>query len=273
MTLTIGRRAAMQQQVLRRSAPAPVVPHTMRRFTVWSGSSISPQHRTIEDLARAVYALVPAGVWDQVELLLKAGEGGSWQSAFDSHPLAPRDSAHLAGLVAEALTFGLRITPYVVTRGRSGWIAGEQAMVSACVAVAGRCVLNTEPGSPYWNGPNDPAFIRSYIRGCGVSADALEVCMIPRAGQVAELGGAACIQAWTDPALVGSASWETYGVSAGQPGPTSLLVNEAIPRLDGWGVPPGPQYRIPVCQRSELSRWADTQWAAYGLACWYLDGD
>src|SRR5205085_10860127 len=66
----------------------------------------------------------------------------------------------------------------------------------------------------YYNGPNDPGFIWGYLGGMGVPASALEVCLIPRFTQVAELGGIACLQAWTDPALVGRASFETYGLAA-----------------------------------------------------------
>jgi hypothetical protein len=272
LTTATGRARLRQQQLLVR-APAAARPPTARRFTVWNGSSISPAHRTIEDLAIATYALLPAGVWDEVELLLKAGEGGTWQSAFDPHPLALSGPTMLAAHIATADGYALRITPYVVVRGRGDWLAGEQAQIRQCVQVARRCILNVEPGAPYWNGPNDPGFIRGYLRGIGVQASALEVCLIPRQTQVDELGGAACIRAWTDPALVGAASWETYGMAAPGYGRDSLQVDAAIPRLDGWGVPPAPQYRIPLVQRDERDRWTDTPWCAAGLAVWHLDGN
>jgi hypothetical protein len=256
------------------AAAAPLAPKTTRRFTVWCGSSINRAHRTVEDLARATFALLPRGTWDEVELLIKAGEGGSWQSNFDAHPLALSGPFALTQLVAEGRAVGLRITPYVVVRARSAWIADEQRQIRQCVAAAGRCVLNVEPGTPYYNGPNDPRFIRGvYLAGIGVPADAIEVCMIPRAGQVNELGGRPCIEAWTDPTLVGAASWECYGLAAWIPGPTSLLVDEAIARLDGWGVPQELRYRIPVVQRDERDRWAQTIWCAQGMAVWYLDGN
>ena len=79
--------------------------------------------------------------------------------------------------------------------------------------------------------------------------------MIPRQAQVDELGGPACLQAWTDPALVGRASWETYDASAGGIGSTSLRPDVAIPRLDRWGIAPGPEYRICVVQRSRIDDW------------------
>jgi hypothetical protein len=227
----------------------------------------------VRDLANATVALRPSGDWTETELLLKAGEGGSWQSSFDGHPLAPSSATMLARLIADAATLGLRITPYVVVRAKQAWIADEQAMIRACVEVAGRCVLNVEPGVKYWDGPNDPTFIRNYLRGVQVDPAALEVCMIPRSNQVVELGGAACIQAWTDPALVGSASWECYGMAAGGAGPGSLLVSEALPRLDGWGVPPGGSYRIPVVQRDERDRWASADHCAAGMQLWHLDGN
>jgi hypothetical protein len=275
VTLTVAQRTIVDQQQARRrrAAVTPIPRKTVRRFTVWCGSSIGRQYQTIEQLAARVLDLLPTGVWDELELLMKAGEGGTWQSAFDPHPLALSGSWTLANHIADARSIGVRITPYVVVRGRPAWLADEQAQIRACVTVAGRCVLNVEPGAPYYNGPNDPTYIRGYLRGIAVPADALEVCAIPRATQVAELGGVACIQAWTDPQFVGSASWETYDASAGVSGPTSLIPSEAIPRLDGWGVPPGPQYRICVVQQSRIGAWAETEWCRQGMAVWFVDGD
>lgn len=273
MTLTtVAQRTIAQQQVLARPAPEPPPPHVARRFSVWMGSSIAPHFKTVEQIAIAVYALLPPGVWDEVEVLLKAGEGGSWQSQFDSHPLAISGTVSLALLVADGKAHGLRISPYVVVRARPQWIVGEQTVIRHCVNAAGRCVLNVEPGTPYYNGPNDPAFIKSFYDGIGVPKETLEACLIPRAGQVAELGGAKCVYAWTSNA--GSASWECYGIVAGISGPTSLLVDEAIPRIDTFGwAPPGLQYRIPLVQRPEIGRWAPTIWAAAGLQAWHLTGD
>lgn len=274
MTLTpTERAAAVQQQVLRREpASPPSPPATVRRFTVWGPSNLSPRYSSILDILVEVQRLVVGSGWTEVEFLMKAGEGGTWQGAFDSHPLAPRGPNDLIDYVQVARDFGMRVSPYVVVRGRREWLAAEQVMIEKCCAIAGRCNLNVEPGTPYWNGPNDPDFIRDYLRGSG-PRDALEVTLIPRLSQVNELGGRACIAAWTDPTLVGSASWECYGVSAPISGPTSLLVDEAIPRLDGWGVPADLHYRIPICQRSERARWAETIWAAGGLQIWFLDSD
>lgn len=248
-------------------------PETVRRFSVWGPANLSNRYGSILDILLAVRQLVVGSGWTEIEFLMKAGEGGSWQGAFDPHPLAPNGPDELLHYVEAARDFGMRVTPYVVVRGRPEWIAGEWAHIKQCVDIAGRCVLNVEPGAPYWNGRNDSPTIYGYLHGIHVPPEALEVCLIPRQTQVNELGGAACIQAWTDPAYVGSASWETYGVAAGISGPTSLLVNEAIPRLDAWGVPADPHYRIPVVQRSERAQWADTPWTAGGMQVWYLDGD
>lgn len=269
MTLTVPQLAAVQQQVLR----APTTPKTVRRFTAWMAVDIPPHYQTVAQMADALRALLPAGQWDELELLMKAGEGGSWQSAFDPHPLAISGVQALEQRIAEGAAAGIRITPYVVVRAKPGWVAGEQMMIRQCVRIAGRCILNVEPGAPYYNGPLDPGFIRGYLSGCNAPAQALEVCMIPRAAQVAELGGVACLQAWTDPELVGGASWECYSLDAGGFGPTSLRPDVAIPRLDGWGVPSGLQYRIPVLQRSDLGNWVETIWCAQGAQCWWLDGD
>lgn len=270
-TLTAANKATFQQQVRRTgtggSASWP------RRFTVWNGSNISPIHKTIQDLCQATWSLVPVGVWDEIELFMKAGEGGTWQSAFDPHPLAINGWIKLLSHIQAAEQYAVRITPYVVVRGRSEWVGPEQTLINQCVKVADRCNLNVEPGSQYWNGPNDPAYIRAYLSGIGVQASKLETTLIPRQAQVDELGGPACIQAWTDPALVGSASWETYGLSAPGPGPTSLAVSDAIPRLEGWGVPSDPRYQIPIPQRAERDRWAETQWCKAGMQIWWLDGN
>lgn len=270
MTLTLPARVRAQQQV--RRALAPSTPRLVRRFTAWMGVDIPAHYQSVAQLAAAVESLNPAGAWDELELLLKAGEGGSWQSNFDPHPLAVSGPAKLGQLIDEAQPLGLRITPYVVVRARPDWIGGETVMINQCVAVAGRCVLNVEPGALYYNGPNDPSYIRNYLRGCDVPASTLEVCLIPRAAQVEQLGGRPCVEAWTDPNLIGGASWETYGLAAPGYGATSLQVDAAIPRLDSWGVPQDPRFRIPVVQRDERNVWAPTIWAAGGLAVWWLDG-
>jgi hypothetical protein len=271
MPLTQQQRLIFARPSAEPTIHAPLL--APRRFSVWCGAKLSPARQTVTDLAQAALALLPPGSWDTVELLIKAGEGGTWQGSFDSHPLAPHSAADLQALIASASRSGVRISPYVVVRGRPEWRSQEQQLVRDCVRIAQRCVLNVEPGASYWNGSTDPAYIRQFLRDLIVPALSLEVCAIPRLAQVNELGGAASLQAWTDSQLVGSASWETYGVTAGVSGPTSLLVNEAIPRLDGWGVSPGAAYRIPVVQRSERLRWASEPWAAYGLQVWYLEGD
>src|SRR5438132_1436904 len=60
----------------------------------WVGSSIPAHYLSVEQLAQAALDLVPAGKWDGVELLLKAGEGGSWIARV-LHPTWG-DPSHLA---------------------------------------------------------------------------------------------------------------------------------------------------------------------------------
>jgi hypothetical protein len=283
VTLTRTQRIIAEQQALRR-APVVTPASPTRRFSVWCGSSIGQQHRTLYDLCVAAMALEPDGKWDEVEVLMKAGEGGSWIANYlhprwgDAHPLALDGPETLARHVADVQGLGVRISPYIVVR-RTGNVAGqdwtvpEQQQIRDCVRVAGRCVLNVEPGAPYDNGPKNPSAIRAYLSGIGVPPDTLEFCSIPRYTQVAELGGVDCLLAWTDPSLVGSASWETYDATAGFSGPTSLIPSEAIPRLDKWGVAAGPQYRICVVQRSRIDAWAQSIWCAQGMQVWFMDGD
>src|ERR1051326_1079876 len=145
VTVAEPLRAAVQQQVLR-PAVAPQPKPTTRRFTVWMSSNIPAHYGSVDDIAAAVFALVPPGSWDEVELLLKAGEGGSWQAAFDPHPLAINSPMGLLERVQDGRAVGLRVSPYVVVRGRPEWMAGEVQMIRQCVEVAGRCVLNVEPG-------------------------------------------------------------------------------------------------------------------------------
>jgi hypothetical protein len=231
----------------------------------------------VADIAAAVLALVPATQWDEIEWLVKAGEGGSYQASWlhpswgDGHALAVDSAAKLAQLIQAGQVAGIRVTPYVIVR-RGSMAGAEQAQIRELVHVAGRCVLNEEPGALYDGGPLNPSSTAAYLVGIGVDPACLELCTIPRLGQVQELGGSNTIRAWTDGC--GSASWETYGLVAPIPGPTSLRVDQAIPRVSAYGwASSGAQYRIPVVQRGELGQWAWTAWADGGLQCWHLDGD
>jgi len=270
VTLSVALTGAIQQQAGR----ASVVPQpTARLFSAWMAVGIPSKYATVAQMCQDVLALTPAGQWGGSELFLKAGEGGTWQANFDSNPLALSGPIDLLGVVTQARDAGVAVIPYVNVRARPDWIAGEQLMIRQCVSIAGRCVLNIEPGASFYNGPLDPTFIRDYLAGIGVAPRGLQVCMIPRFTQVAELGGISCLQAWTDQKLVGRASWETYCLSAGGTGASSLCPDVAIPRLDGWGVPPGPQYRVPVVQNTDLANWSSTVWADGGIEVWWLCGD
>src|SRR5438105_4289657 len=129
-----------------RAAPSP--PRLLRRFSVWCGSSIGANRRTAADLADGAVSLLPAGHWDEVEVLVKAGEGGSYQAEWlhptwgDPHPLAIDSPDKLGQLIAQCRPLGVRITPYVVVRFRPSWLLDEQAMIRQLVRIAGRCVLN-----------------------------------------------------------------------------------------------------------------------------------
>lgn len=255
--------------------PAPLPAQSSRPFGVWVGADSGGYGVGFTELIDATFALVPPGVeWTDVQMLIKAGEGGSWQAQLSPAPLAVKSEDDLSDKHTVGSIYAMTVVPYVVVRGRAAWIPAEIAQIQACIRACGMCVLNVEPGAPYWNGSTSPEIIRQYLASIDAATPAeLQVAMIPRQGQVDELGGAATIAAWTDPQYVGSAAWETYGLAAGISGPTSLLVDEAIPRLDGWGVPPGDQYRIPIVQRDERERWADTDWTAAGMQVWYIFGN
>ena len=272
--------AASVVLLLERPSAPPPPSKTIRRFSVWGPADLPQHYTSIEQVLDRALSLVVGLGWDEVEFLVKAGEGGSWQQSLSWHPLHISGPASLQQWMSVGAARGIRVTPYVVVRGRGSrwpsqdWRVPEQAQIRECCRVAGRCVMNLEPSVQlYWGGPFDAAGIVEYLVDIGVAPEQLEVAAIPRQGQVTELGGAAAIEAWTATGHVSRASWECYGITAGVPGETSLLVNEAIPRLDRWSVPAAPEFRIPIVQRDERSRWADTQWTTAGMQVWYLDGN
>src|SRR5947209_1889212 len=85
-------------------------PRPARRFSVWNGVSINPRFRSVAEVAAAVLALAPATPWDEIEWLVKAGEGGSYQAAWlhpswgDGHPLAVDSAAKLGQLIQAGQT-------------------------------------------------------------------------------------------------------------------------------------------------------------------------
>jgi len=234
---------------------------------VWNGSAIDARYHDLADIAQAVQALVPAS-WSDVglEWLVKAGEGGDWQSRWDTHPLAVSGPARLGELVAEGYQLGVRVVPYVVVRGREDWLGAELAQVEACARVAERVVLNLEPGASYFNGTPSVGWVESFFFGLGLDPAKLELCAIPRSMAAAYLGGPAVMQSWL--AHASRASWECYDAAA-----ADLSPDRALQLVDQWGAPPGPQYRIPVVQRSRIGAWCDSPLAGGGMEVWHLDGD
>ena len=249
-----------------------------KAFRVWNGVSISPEHRTLADIRDAVLALKPAGTWG-LEWLPKAGEGGSWQSTWDHHPLAIDGPHKLRQLYREGQRMRpkLAVTPYVVVRGGAAWQEAEWDQIAACAAVTGRVVLNLEPGGMYWLGQTDPdTLTQEYLlpleaRLAGVAPRAkLHLTAIPRRWCFDELGGATTMTSWLYACY--SASFECYGDIA-----PDLRVDVAIPRAKAMlaevGVTLPARYYYPLVQRSEIARWASTSWARYGLEVWHLSGD
>ncbi len=182
---------------------------------------------------------------------------------WDPHPLAVSGPARLAALVALGQDLGVRVVPYVVVRGRSEWLHAERRQIQQCAYAAERVVLNLEPGAPYFNGEPRVDWVASYLDGV---AGELELCAIPRAWSTSYLGGPAVLQAWL--AHVSRASWECYNAEA-----ADLSPDRALQLVDSWGVPAGPQYRIPVVQRSRIGAWCDSPLAGGGMEVWHLDGD
>lgn len=253
----------------------------MARFSVWNGVRINPQHQSLPEIAAVIEALKPRGRWSR-EWLVKAGEGGTWQAAWDGHLLALDGPEKLRALYQEGR--GLRprlwVTPYVVVRGRPQWDAAEWRQIAECAAVTGRVVLNLEDGPQYWNGDTDPDLLRANyleplaatVRSIGAQAGRLghrvhlQLCAIPRAWSVASLGGVDAINAWLS--YCRSAAWECYDAAA--PDLDVALSMERLEQLGVWG---DPQWRIPVVNRSRIDAWACSPRARRGLQVWHLDGD
>lgn len=249
----------------------------MARFSVWNGVSINPAYRDLADIRDAVYSLKPDGF--TAEWLVKAGEGGTWQAAWDPHPLALDGMGKLIDIYrqGQGLKPKLKVTPYVVVRGREEWNEAEWRQIAEAAFVNNRVALNLEDGAPYWNGPTNAERLREeYLRPMmrvlrSVAPYArVQVTAIPREWVVDDLGGPACIRSWLDVAT--EASWECYGLVA-----SDLLVDRAMARVRGWldgcGCFEKPRYRVPLVQRGEIDRWAGTEYTAAGLEVWHLDGD
>src|SRR5207245_7004169 len=164
------------------AAGGPIVPPaTARLFSVWNGSAIGAQYHELADIAQAVQALVPAS-WSDVglEWLVKAGEGGDWQSRWGPSPLAVSGPAPLGELVAEGEQLGVRVGPYVVVRGRADGLRAALSQVAACARVAERVVFNLEPGAGYFTGLSPVSWVNGYFDLLGLGSEKLELCAIPR---------------------------------------------------------------------------------------------
>lgn len=234
---------------------------------MWNGSAIGSRYQSLADVALAIRALVPASWSDAgLEWLVKAGEGGSWQSTWDPHPLAISGQAKLAELVNHGLQLGVEVIPYVVVRGRDEWLQAELAQIRACAAVAERVVLNLEPGASYFNGTPTVDWVNAWFGNLGLKASQLELCAIPRSWCAQQLGGPAVMQAWL--AHVSRASWECYDAAAADLAPDVAIERCASP----WGADV-PDKQVIVVQRSRIGAWCETQLAAAGMEVWHLDGD
>ena len=246
-----------------------------KRFSVWLGTTIDPAYGSVADIQGAVRALRPPGSWS-LEALWKGGEGGSWQSQFDPHPLAISGPDRLAELRAAGtkLSPKLTVTPYIVLRGRPAWNDAEWAQIAACAEVAGRVVLNLEEGPAYWNGPTDAeALTREYILPLKARLPekaSLELCCIPRQWVIDALGGRDCLIAWAYACQ--SASWEAYDAVA-----PDLDVAASMGRVMSWLEPTDrmwkPRYYTPLVQRSRIDAWAQTGYCKHGMQVWWIDGD
>lgn len=243
-------------------APAPV----SKVFSVWNGNTM--HHQTVRAVAEAVKALSPDQAWG-LEWFPKAGEGGTWQSAWDSSPLAISGPAHLSDLAAEMrIEHGIRLVPYVVIRGRPEWREAEMEQIRQCVLAAGMCILNLEPGSDYWNGPTDVGGVHHWFTSLDVAEDKLWLCAIPRQSAVNELGGDDVMRVWASEGNVAGVSWECYEDA---PAP-DLAPGGALERAKAWVAVRNYEWGlIPVIQRSMIDRYKD--WPSPSIQVWTLDGN
>lgn len=264
----LGKRpAALAAQYVKAGIDAyqPVRPTPQRYFSVWTGAYQDQADTSVPYVKQKIHNLCP---WDNayLEWYVKAGEGGSWQRQFDDHPLAPDSENGLRGLYDNAAHFSLKVVPYVVVRGRFEWEAQEHEQIRACVRATGACVLNLEPGAPYWNGPVTSTGVQNWFNRLAVPPENLFLTAIPRHSAVMSLGGWETMRTWVW--NVGGVSWECYGAIA-----DDLRVDQAIPRVREMLPGYGPWYFVPVVNRSEIVEWAGTTYAEPALQVWYLDGD
>lgn len=243
----------------------------MKKLMVWNGTTI--HHESLSEIKQAILDLAPdrQPVW-----LPKAGEGGSWQSTWDSHPLALDGFGRLTDMVREGNAMGLGIVPYVVVRGRPEWNDAEHKQIAEIAVATRHVVLNLECGDWYWNGPTNPDVLRAeYLEPLrnrikdAFGGDPawryvkLEVTAIPRQWVVNELGGQEALVAWAKYAK--AMSWECYDAIA-----DDLGVADSLYRVSQWLPGKSASFRIPLVQKSRIP-----VWAPYfpTLEVWHLDGD
>jgi hypothetical protein len=251
----------------------------VKLFSVWNGTTINPRYQSMADIKNAVHTLNPFPrnrAWHE-EWLIKAGEGGTWQSDLgDSHPLALSGPDSLQERVAQGVRYKLHVIPYVVIRGKPAWDQDEWNQITDCARLADRVVLNLEPGAQYWDGPTaQQELFDQYINPLldqlsTLPSYQLEVCMIPRQWTQDVLGGEPCWAAWVSKAQ--RVSYECYDATA-----ADLDVAASIARVQQWAADTGwggnPEDLIPVVQQSRIGAWATTSYCKHGFEVWHLDGD
>lgn len=220
VTLTIARRAAVQQQVLRPSGEPTGKPtlHALKLLQIWQWEGASLQN-----------AIEICNRYGFTGLLVKALDGTSWMNQFDgSHDAlrsvdqvaAQAQAAHASGLYYFAWTNPLQ----------TNWKV--QATLTAAIAIAcDGALLDVEPYNQFW-GPSAPIGLArefmTQLRGAAPDAFiALQPDPRTNALQSIRLGE------WlpfTD-ALSGQHYWSDFGSD-----PTAEL-QRAVSLGEGWGIP------------------------------------
>lgn len=221
---------------------------------IWNGASIGNQYSSYAQIADKVKSLTLPGFYPQ--WIVKAGEGGAYQTQFDPSPLAIKSAGHLAQVKGIMAGYGVDVQPYLNVRGT--WMNVELEQFKAVYDAVGFVIVHLEPGQYYYDpNVNQAQYVAELWNR--IPGEGMELVSIPRTNSYLDL------KLWSG---VGHyAAWETYGDVA-----ADLEPNVALPRVD-YGK--GPAYQIPIVQRSMLNRMGDWQhWIkGYGFQVWYIDGD